>query len=49
MGHGDDMMYDMRRRKPDPTLLPTEGIFNLPHHIDMVCEEQAFDDAVSYA
>ena len=32
--HGSDMMYE-RRRKPDPTLLPTEGIFNLPHQIGM--------------
>ena len=34
--HGDDMMYEMRRRKPEPTLLPIQGIFNLPHHIGMV-------------
>ena len=36
--HWYDMMYEMRTRKPEPTLLPstllpTEGIFNLPHHI----------------
>ena len=35
-------------RKSEPTLLPTQGIFNLPHHIDMVWEQLAFDDAVSY-
>ena len=29
-------------------LLPTQGIFNLTHHIAMVWEELAFDDAVSY-
>ena len=39
---GGYMMYEMRR--PVPTLLPTQGIFNLPHHIGMVCEELAFDD-----
>ena len=39
------MMYVMRRRKPEPTLLPTQWIFNLPHHIGMVWEELAFDDA----
>ena len=27
---------DMRRRKLEPTLLLTEWIFNLPHHIGMV-------------
>ena len=26
-------MYEMRRRKPAPTLLPTPGIFDLPHKI----------------
>ena len=31
--HGGDMMYEMRKGKPDPTLLLTQGIFNLPHHI----------------
>ena len=36
--HGGDMIkkYEMRRRKPEPTLLPTEGIFNFPHHIGIV-------------
>ena len=29
------MMYEMRR-KPKLTLLLTQGIFNLPYHIDMV-------------
>ena len=41
------MMYKMRR-KPEPTLLLTPEIFNLPRHICMVWEELAFDDAVSY-
>ena len=45
--HGSDMMYEMRRRKPEPTLLLTEAIFNLQHHIDMILEELAFDDAIS--
>ena len=26
----------------EKALLPTQGIFNLPHHIGMVCEELAF-------
>ena len=30
------------------TFLPTQGIFNLPHHIDMVSAQLAFDDTVSY-
>ena len=30
------MMYEMRRRNPKATLLPTEGIFNLPHNKGMV-------------
>ena len=49
--HGGDMMcdYEMRRRKPKHTLLPIQGIFNLPHHIVMAWEELAFDDVVSYA
>ena len=29
--HDGDMMYEMRTRKPEPTLLQTQGIFNLPH------------------
>ena len=41
------MMHDMRRKKPKPTLLPTQGIFNLPHQIGMAQEELAFDDGVS--
>ena len=41
--HGGDMMYEMRKLKPEPTLLPTQGNFNLPHHIGM-----AFDDPVGY-
>ena len=42
------MMYEMRRRKRDPTLLQTQVIFNLPHHIGMAREELAFDGATSY-
>ena len=38
----------MRRRKAERTLLSTQGIFNLPHHLGMVWEELAFGDAVSY-
>ena len=34
--HDNDMMYEMRRRKPDSTLLPTKGIFKLLHHVGMV-------------
>ena len=47
--HGGNMIYETRRRKPEPTLLPTQWIFNLRHHLSMVQEELAFDDAVSYA
>ena len=28
-----DIMYKIRRRKPEPTLLPIQVIFNLPHSI----------------
>ena len=42
------MMYDLRRRKPEPTLLLTQWIFNDPYHTGIVCEEPGFDDAVSY-
>ena len=42
------MMYEMRRRKPEPTPSPHLDFFKLPHHVDMVSEELAFDDAVSY-
>ena len=38
----------MRRWKPEPTLLPTQEIVNLPHHIGIVREELAFDGAISY-
>ena len=41
--HGGDMMHEMRRR-----ILPTQGICNLPHHIGMVWEQLAFDEAVCY-
>ena len=44
---GSDMMCEMRR-KPEQTLLPTQVISDLPHHIGMVSEELAFDDCVSY-
>ena len=30
------MMYEMRRRKPEPRLLLTQGMFNLPDDIGMV-------------
>ena len=33
--HGGDMMFEMRR-KPEPTLLLTQAIFSLPHHVGMV-------------
>ena len=35
--NSSDMMYDydMIRRKTEPTRLPTQGIFHLPHHVDM--------------
>ena len=33
--HGSDMIYETRK-KPDPTLLLTQGIFNLPCHVGMV-------------
>ena len=48
--YGGDLMYEMSRRKPEPTLLPKQRIFNPPptHHIGMVWEELALDDAVSY-
>ena len=39
------MMYEVRMRKPEPILLPTQGIFNLPHHIGMAREELALDDS----
>ena len=41
-------MYEMRRGKPEPALLLTQGIFNLPQYTGMVWEELAFDGAVSY-
>ena len=33
---GSDLMDEMRMIKPEPTLIPSGGIFNLPHHICMV-------------
>ena len=41
------MMYELRKEKPEPTLLSTEGIFNLPH-VGMVRKELVFGDTVSY-
>ena len=35
----NDIIYEKGKRKPEPTLLPTQG---------MVWEELALDDAVSY-
>ena len=32
------MMYEIRRKKTEPTLLPNKGIFNLPHHIGLIWE-----------
>ena len=46
--HSHHFMYQIRRRKPEPTLLQTQGLFNVPQHIGMVREKLAFDDAVSY-
>ena len=40
-------MYEMRR-KPGPSVLLTQWIFNLPHHIGMIGEELTFDDTVSH-
>ena len=40
-----DGMYEMRRKKVEPTLLQTQASFNLPQHIGMVGEELGFDDA----
>ena len=34
--HGGGMIYAMRRRKPEHSLLVTQGIFNLSDHIGMV-------------
>ena len=46
---GGDMMYEMSRRKPEPTFLAIQGIFNLLHHLSMIWEELGFSDTVSYA
>ena len=40
--------WQLVERKPEPPLLPTQVIFNIPHNTDMVGEQLAFDDAVSY-
>ena len=42
------MMYEMRKKKPEPTLLPTERIFYLPCRIGLIWEKLAFDDTLSY-
>ena len=42
------MTFEMRPRKPEPTVLLTHGIFNLSHHIGMDLQELAFEDFVSY-
>ena len=41
-------MFEMKRRKLEPLLLPTQGVFNLPHHIGIAWEELAFDDTIRY-
>ena len=46
---GDDMVYELRKRKPESSILSIQGIFNLLHHIGTVWEKLAFDDAVNYA
>ena len=33
---GGDMRYEIGRTNPMPTLLPTQGINNFPHHTDIV-------------
>ena len=38
----------MIMRLSEPTLLPTQGILNLPQDIGMVWEELAFDDDATY-
>ena len=43
------IIWELVEIKPEATLLPIQGIFNLPLHIDMVWKQLAFDDAVSYA
>ena len=42
------MMYGTGKRKPKATDLQTQVIFDLPHHIDMVLEELAFNDTKLY-
>ena len=46
--HGGDMKHEMRKRQSEPTLLPTQRSFILPHHTGMVGEELAFDNTVTY-
>ena len=43
-----DMMDQTRRRKPETTVLPTQGFFNCSHYIGMVWQKLAFDDTISY-
>ena len=44
------MLYHVwdEKEKARAYTFTTQGIFNLPHHIGMVWQELAFDDAVSY-
>ena len=41
------MMYAIRR-KSEPTLLPTQKLVIIPHHIGIIWEELAYDATVSY-
>ena len=47
-GISGHMMYEMRRIDPKPTPWPTQGTFNLAHHIGMVWEELTLNDVVNY-
>ena len=47
--HGGDLMHEMRRRKSELPLLPTQRLFNDRHHISIIREELVFDGAVNYA
>jgi hypothetical protein len=44
---GSDVMRWGWNRKSKPRLLPTLRMLNLPHQIDMVWEQLAFEKAVS--
>ena len=41
------MIYELSRRNPKPTLLPTQGTFNLPHQICVGYEELVLGKAAS--